>query len=74
MEDRSANRSRTDWRADDLHLVAWDMENESGFFGGTAGLVAITPVDFVPSSGEILDVQIISGLLAPGHRKHLAAQ
>ena len=58
IEDRS-NQARTDWRADDLHLVVWDTSNESGFFGGTAGLVAITPVDFDPRSGQILDADIV---------------
>ncbi|MEZ6186517.1 MAG: carboxypeptidase regulatory-like domain-containing protein, partial [Planctomycetota bacterium] len=60
VEDQSPqSRARTDWRSDDIHLVIWDTTNESGFFGGAAGLVAITPVDFDPSSGAILDADII---------------
>ncbi|MCA8925273.1 MAG: matrixin family metalloprotease, partial [Planctomycetes bacterium] len=60
VEDQSpASRARTDWRSDDIHLVIWDTTNESGFFGGAAGLVAITPVDFDPGSGQILDADII---------------
>lgn len=60
IEDQSpASRARTDWRSDDVHLVVWDMTNESGFFEGAAGLVAITPVDFDPATGAILDADII---------------
>ncbi|MBL4848502.1 MAG: matrixin family metalloprotease [Planctomycetes bacterium] len=55
----SGSRARTDWRSDDLHVVLWDTTNESGFFGPGSGLVAITPVDFDPSSGRILDADIL---------------
>ena len=59
-EDTSPNaRARTDWRSDNLHTVLWDTTNESGFFGPGSGLVAITPVDFDPSSGRILDADIL---------------
>ena len=60
VEDTSAaSRSRTDWRSDNLHTVLWDTNNESGFFGAGSGLVAITPVDFDPSSGKIIDADIL---------------
>jgi hypothetical protein len=60
LEDLSDfNRSRTDWQSDDIHLVMWDMDNSSGFFEGSGGLVAITPVDFDPSTGRILDADIL---------------
>lgn len=60
VEDTSSqSRARTDWRADNLHTVLWDTTNESGFFGPGSGLVAITPVDFDPSSGRILDADIL---------------
>lgn len=60
FEDTSpASRRRTDWQSDDVHLVIWDMQGTSGFFDGPAGLVAITPVDFVPQTGEILDADIL---------------
>jgi hypothetical protein len=59
IEDTSQTRTRTDWRSDDLRTVLWDTDNESGFFSGAAGLVAITPVDFDPSNGAILDADIL---------------
>ncbi|MGE0708014.1 MAG: matrixin family metalloprotease [Planctomycetota bacterium] len=60
IEDTSAaSRARTDWRSDDLHTVLWDMDNESGFFGAGSGLVAITPVDFNPTTGQIIDADIL---------------
>lgn len=60
FEDTGASRARTDWQSDDVHLVIWDMQGTSGFFDSpSGGLVAITPVDFVPSTGEILDADII---------------
>jgi len=59
FQEDQGSRARTDWRSDDIHLVIWDETNESGFFGAPSGLVAITPVDFDPSSGLILDADII---------------
>lgn len=60
FEDTGASRSRTDWASDDVHLVIWDMAGTSGFFDSSSGgLVAITPVDFVPNTGEILDADIL---------------
>lgn len=60
FEDTGASRSRTDWSSDDVHLVIWDMAGTSGFFdSASGGLVAITPVDFVPNTGEILDADIL---------------
>lgn len=68
-----AQRARRDWRADDLHLVSWDADNESGFFGVGSGLVAVTPIEFDPATGRILDADILidgsrafSTSLAPG--------
>lgn len=55
----SAQRARTDWRSDDVHLVTWDTTNESGFFGAGSGLVAATPVEYNPATGEILDADVI---------------
>lgn len=54
-----AQRARRDWRADDLHLVSWDLDNESGFFGPGSGLVAATPIEFDPATGRILDADIL---------------
>ncbi|MBX3468046.1 MAG: matrixin family metalloprotease [Planctomycetes bacterium] len=60
FEDTGQGRGRTDWQSDDIHLVIWDMQGTSGFFDSPAGgLVAITPVDFEPSTGRILDADII---------------
>lgn len=49
--------SRTDWEADDIHLVLWDEDNSSGFFGGN-GAVAITPIFFF-SNGVIADADVL---------------
>ena len=61
----AAVRANTNWRDDRLHTVLWDTNNESGFFGSGSGLVAITPVDFNPSTGLILDADILFN--AGGH-------
>lgn len=52
-----AEMARTDWAADDIHLVFWDESNDSGFFGGN-GTVAVTPVFFF-SNGRIADADIL---------------
>lgn len=52
-----AQMARTDWSADDIHLVFWDESNSSGFFGGS-GIVAVTPVFFF-SDGRIADADIL---------------
>ncbi len=49
--------ARTDWAADNIHLVFWDENNSSGFFGGN-GTVAVTPVFFF-SDGRIADADIL---------------
>lgn len=54
-----AQRARRDWRSDDVHLVVWDETNESGLFGNASGLVAVTPIDFNPHTGEILDADVL---------------
>ncbi len=51
-------QARTDWSADDIHLVLFDETNTSGFFPGASGTVAITPVSFF-ANGLIADADVI---------------
>ncbi len=58
VEDTTPSQmARTDWDADNIHLVFWDETNASGFFGGN-GVVAVTPVFFF-SNGSIADADIL---------------
>ena len=52
-----AHNGRTDYTAGDTHLVFFDGNNSSGFFGNS-GLVAVTPVSFL-TDGRIQDADII---------------
>ena len=59
VEDTSAaTQARTDWSADDLHMVLFDESGASGYFPGNSGTVALTPLWFY-SSGAISDADII---------------
>lgn len=58
-EDLTANAARTDWGADDIHLILFDETDSSGFFTGSSSVVAVTPVSFNPVNGEIIDADII---------------
>jgi MYXO-CTERM domain-containing protein len=51
------SRSRRDHAASDSHLVMFDPDGSTGFFG-SSGLVAVTPVAFL-SDGTIVDADII---------------
>jgi hypothetical protein len=51
-------QARTDWAADDIHMILFDETNSSGYFPGASGIVAVTPVFFY-SSGLIDDADII---------------
>jgi len=53
----AAQRARTDWQSDDLHLVWFDETGSSGFFSG-GGVVAVTPIWF-NGSGVITDADVI---------------
>jgi len=55
---RPASRARTDWEANDVHLVLFDEDNSSGFFPLGSPTVAITPVWFF-SNGRIEDADIL---------------
>jgi hypothetical protein len=52
-----AQQARTDWAADNIHLILYDETNESGFFGG-GGIVAVTPVWFF-MNGQIVDADVL---------------
>ncbi len=52
-------QARADWGASSLHLVWFDEDNSSGFFPGSSGTVAITPVLFDTGDGEILDADVL---------------
>jgi hypothetical protein len=58
VEDTSpAQQARTDWEADNIHLILFDETNESGYFGG-GGIVAITPVWYF-LNGKIADADVL---------------
>ena len=50
-------QARTDWEADNIHLIWFDEANASGFFGG-GGIVAITPIWFF-LNGQITDADVL---------------
>lgn len=54
----SAQQARMDWASTDLHLVAFDEDNSSGYFPGSSGIVAITPVSFY-TNGQIIDADVL---------------
>ncbi len=41
------------------HLVLFDENNSTGLFTSNSGIVAITPITFEPSTGQILDADIV---------------
>ncbi|HBP20949.1 MAG TPA: hypothetical protein DEA08_24580, partial [Planctomycetes bacterium] len=59
FDDAPASRARADWASDDVHMVWFDPNDSSGFFSQGTGLVAITPIDFNPQTGEITDADIL---------------
>ncbi len=54
----AASQARTDWAADDLHLMMFDETNSSGYLPPGSGIVAVTPVWFV-SGGRIIDADVL---------------
>ena len=54
-----AERARSDWAADDIHLVLFDEDDASGFFPPGAATVAVTPVEFELPSGRVVDADIL---------------
>jgi hypothetical protein len=53
-----AQRARTDWAADNLHLMIFDEQGASGYFPSGSGVVAVTPVWFT-GGGKILDADVL---------------
>ncbi len=55
---RPAQQARTDWESSSLHMILFDEDNDSGYFPGGTGIVALTPVWFT-SGGTITDADIL---------------
>ena len=53
-----AQRARTDWENDGVHLVMFDEDDSSGYFPNGSGIVALTPVWFT-SGGAITDADVL---------------
>ena len=51
-------QARTDWQADDLHLVLFDEDNSSDYFPPGSQIVALTPIWFL-SDGRITDADVL---------------
>lgn len=51
-------RARTDFASTDLHLIAFDEDNSSGYFPAGSGIVALTPISFL-ADGKIIDADIL---------------
>ena len=59
IEDTSdAQRARSDWQSNDLHLIWFDEDDSSGYFPGSSSTIAITPIWFF-GNGRIDDADII---------------
>lgn len=58
-EDTAADASRTDFDAQDLHLVMWDEDGSSGLFAPGSSIVALTPLLASTATGQILDADIV---------------
>jgi len=54
----SAQQARTDWWADDLHLLLFDETNATGYFPPGSGIVALTPIWFT-GQGRITDADVL---------------
>ncbi|MBK8178052.1 MAG: IPT/TIG domain-containing protein [Planctomycetes bacterium] len=59
VEDESpSTRARTDWAANDLHLVLFDETGASGYFPAGSATLAVTPVWFT-QGGRIVDADVL---------------
>jgi matrixin/IPT/TIG domain-containing protein len=59
IEDASPSQQvRTDWQADDLHLVFFDEDDSTGYFPVGSATVALTPISFA-AGGRILDADVV---------------
>lgn len=54
----AGQRSRRDWASTDSRLILFDEGNDSGFFPGSSGIVALTPITFF-TNGQIIDADIL---------------
>lgn len=59
VEDSAADATRTDFQAQDIHLIMWDEDGSSGLFAPGAGIIALTPLLASTSDGTILDADIV---------------
>ncbi|MCA8921705.1 MAG: IPT/TIG domain-containing protein [Planctomycetes bacterium] len=59
VEDTTADASRTDFSAQDIHLVLFDETGSSGLFPQGSGVIALTPILASTSDGQILDADIV---------------
>ena len=55
---RPLEQARTDWQANDIHLIYFDENNSSDFFPPGSSTVAVTPV-FFQGAGNIVDADIL---------------
>jgi len=46
------------WASSSRHLVLFDEDNSSGYFPGSSGIVALTPISFY-TNGEIIDADVL---------------
>ena len=58
-EDLTADATRRDHQAQDLHLVMWDDAGDSGLFTAGSGVVALTPLLASTVTGQIFDADIV---------------
>lgn len=58
-EDTFADASRTDYTAQDIHLVMWDEDSSSGLFPAGSNVIALTPILASTVDGTILDADIV---------------
>lgn len=58
-EDTFADASRTDYTANDIHLVMWDEDSSSGLFPAGSNVIALTPILASTVDGTILDADIV---------------
>lgn len=59
VEDTQADASRTDFDAQDVHLVMWDEDGSSGLFPPGSSIVALTPLLASTTTGQIIDADVV---------------
>ncbi len=58
-EDTTSDPARTDFASADIHLIWFDENDDSGYFAGASGTIAVTPITYNVGTGAILDADII---------------